>query len=141
MIYSTGRTNLGIFSADDSLFKACARREDTYTKGGPAAAGYSECGTAFYRRPRESPSRACHFAEFTIMLGTGRIRGNYSRYFRSRTFLLAAASVQPRLCGTHRVCVWRVGGVRWPANSDAHYLRRRLVRRERKVKSRSSECE
>lgn len=45
------------------------------------------------RERRLESSRASHFVEFTIMLGTGRIQGNYSRYFRSRAFLLAAANV------------------------------------------------
>lgn len=47
------------------------------------------------REGEKRASRASHFAEFTIMLGTGRIRGNYSRYFRSRAFLLATASHGP----------------------------------------------
>lgn len=81
------------------------RGEEKGDERGPAAAGYSTSGS--YTRmervadnPEEDrteketePSRASHFAEFTIMLGTGRIQGNYSRYFRSRAFLLAAVSV------------------------------------------------
>lgn len=55
----------------------------------PAAAGYSGWN-GFADNPGESASRASHFTKFTVMLGTGRIRGNYSRYFRSKAFLLAA---------------------------------------------------
>lgn len=68
-------------------------------------------------RPRGSRT-ASHFVEFTIMPRTGRIQGNYSRYFHSRAFLLAGLG--SRRSPTSIILPSRGAVVRWRGVGGAH---------------------